>query len=239
MFWDVARRVKDENLFIKDRAIHFSNLLDNPSQLLSWDKVEDCINNTVFYEFEIIDGGEKAYISRQERAWVSNKEVQSSKEIARYISDGKTFIITNYGYHSRETQELLKVFESEFDVDCAMHAYGGIKGSKSFNIHNDFPPVFVFQIDGQTNWKVFKNRVSDLYLPSSYGQETISDEDLELDLEVLLKPGDALYIPSRCYHCASPDGRRLSISIPCWTKALNLNRSADRYYYHIQNLDTI
>ena len=44
------------------------------------------------------------------------------------------------------------------------------------------------------------------------------EEDLELDIEVNLTPGDVLYIPSRAYHCAYPKGERISVSVPCWNK---------------------
>ena len=65
----------------------------------------------------------------------------------------------------------------------------------------------------------------------------LKDEDLELAIEVELQPGDALYIPSRMYHKAMPDGKRLSMSIPCWNRFATdpLDNQADRNYYRINH----
>ena len=46
----------------------------------------------------------------------------------------------------------------------------------------------------------------------------LRDDELDVAIDVELSPGDALYIPSRMYHCAYPTGKRLSMSIPCWNR---------------------
>jgi|TARA_B100000035_G_scaffold80794_1_gene67742 ribosomal protein L16 Arg81 hydroxylase len=231
---DIGQRLVNEANFLwEDRAYHFPKLLANPLQFLTWGDVEYCANNPAFYEFEMIDHeNNKVNIDRHVRSWVYDKTVQDARQLVSHINHGHTFIIMNYGFHSRETQELLKTFESIFAVDCAIHVYGGKEGSKSFNIHDDYPSNFIIQVEGETEWKIYKNRISSM-LQTGFLQDQIREENLEVDLHVTLQPGDALYIPSRAYHCAFPRGERLSMSIPCWTRMPNSTQTSDRNYYPI------
>lgn len=233
--YDIGQRLLNEaNFLYEDKAYHFKNFISDPSMFLTWEDVELCVNNPTFYEFEMIDHDQnKVDISRHVKAWVQDKTVQDSRELANHINHGHTFIIMNYGFHSRHTQELLKTFEMIFDIDCAIHVYGGLSGSKSFKIHDDYPSNFIIQIEGSTDWRVYKNRISSM-LKTGTDQHLIKHENLEVDLEVTLNPGDALYIPSRAYHCASPNGKRLSMSIPCWTRIPNVNQTSDRNFYRLQ-----
>ena len=231
---DIGQRLVNEANFLwEDRAYHFPKLLANPLQFLTWGDVEYCANNPAFYEFEMIDHeNNKVNIDRHVRSWVYDKTVQDARQLVSHINHGHTFIIMNYGFHSRETQELLKTFESIFAIDCAIHVYGGKEGSKSFNIHDDYPSNFIIQVEGETEWKIYKNRISSM-LQTGFLQDQIREENLEVDLHVTLQPGDALYIPSRAYHCAFPTGERLSMSIPCWTRMPNSTQTSDRNYYPI------
>ena len=231
---DIGQRLVNEANFLwEDRAYHFPKLLTNPSEFLTWGDVEYCANNPAFYEFEMIDHeNNKVNIDRHVRSWVYDKTVQDARQLVSHINHGHTFIIMNYGFHSRETQELLKTFESIFAIDCAIHVYGGKEGSKSFNIHDDYPSNFIIQVEGETEWKIYKNRISSM-LQTGFLQDQIREENLEVDLHVTLQPGDALYIPSRAYHCSFPTGERLSMSIPCWTRMPNSTQTSDRNYYPI------
>ena len=92
----------------------------------------------------------------------------------------------------------------------------------SFPPHADNPANFIIQTYGETDWVVFDNRISQLL--DSYDVGTV--DELTPIVEVRLKPGDMLYLPSRIYHCAYPDEPRLSMSIPCMPLG-PLNRSGD------------
>lgn len=231
---DIGQRLLNEANFIyEDKAYYFPQLIKDPSQFLTWEDVEICLNNPALFEFELIDhASNKINIDRYVRAWIPNKKVQDSCQMINHVNHGHTVIIMNYGYYSRKTQELLNVFERIFDIDAAIHVYGGLQGSKSFKIHDDYPSNFIIQVEGTTEWKIFKNRISSLYKTGTQ-QHILREDLLEVDVEVVLQPGDALYIPSRAYHCAYPTEKRLSMSIPCWPKMPGSNQSADRNYYRL------
>ena len=130
---------------------------------------------------------------------------------------------------------LLGTLENLFDIHASAHVYCGLEDTKSFTIHDDYPANFIFQIEGETKWQLFKNRISYLYQTGTMNGK-LKKEDLELELEVNLKPGDAIYIPSRAYHCAYPKGKRISVSVPCWNRLPSdePNTQIDRNIYNIR-----
>ena len=89
------------------------------------------------------------------------------------------------------------------------------------------------QLIGETHWKVYNERCSTLIKHGSFifgGDESHLGEPL---MDVVLTPGDMIYIPSRSYHCAHPSkNARLSMSIPLW-HGLDMPQS-DRKEYHIK-----
>ena len=157
------------------------------------------------------------------------------------MNDGYTLVILNYGFFNRDTIELLSKFESLFNVRSAIHVYCGLESSHSFPIHNDYPSNFIIQIEGITKWQVFNNRSSTLFKAGAVTEtipgKVIDKSLLDLAFEVELAPGDALYLPSRCFHAAYPSEKRISLSIPCWTIYPDDDAGliSDRNWYSINN----
>jgi ribosomal protein L16 Arg81 hydroxylase len=146
----------------------------------------------------------------------------------------------DYAFHSAKTMKLLETLENIYMINAAIHVYGGLEDSKSFWIHEDYPSNFIVQAQGKTRWKVFNNRISSMYRTGTMNHK-LREEELDLAFDVVLEPGDAIYIPSRAYHIAEPMGKRLSMSIPCWTKLPtdDPRESSDRNWYRIKNDNTI
>jgi lysine-specific demethylase/histidyl-hydroxylase NO66 len=76
-------------------------------------------------------------------------------------------------------------------------------GAQGFAYHHDTHDVFVLQVSGRKHWRAFAP-VLELPLPSQSraGDDLVGPDDVPL-LDVVLEPGDALYLPRGYVHAAS------------------------------------
>lgn len=219
MYYDLPEKIFTKvDLENDDKACYFKNFISEPEQLVTWNDIENCMNNTSFYEFELIDEhNNKIPIPEHQKAWNYYKPVQDKRFIFDQVNNGAGLVCTNYGFYNENTNELLARFEEMFDVHAAIHVYAGLKSHSSFSVHDDYPSNFIIQIEGETRWQVYENRISSLFATGRMNGR-VNNTALRPAIDVMLQPGDALYIPSRAYHIAMPTDTRISISIPCWQR---------------------
>ena len=184
----------DKDWEIDDTPQYFPNAIEEVYDWCSWKDVEQCINNPQFYELEFIKNGEKLNLPVSPRIW-SQPHIHK-EDCYKLFQDECGMIINNFQFISKKKQELLGGIERQFTVDAAMHVYCGIGGHGSFNIHEDYAPNFIIQVEGETEWTVYNNRAS--YLVPKY-EGTIDEKKLDVAIDVTMKAGDVLYIPARTY----------------------------------------
>ena len=232
------KQIRDNLEFLKskvcstDRAYHFKNFLLERDKVITWNDVEFCLNTPSMFDVELIDKmtANKIPLEQITKSWT--RPVPEHRQILELFNQGNSAVVNNYGCYNNATKDLLRLFEETFNVNCNIHVYCGLDGSSSFKIHEDYPSNVIIQIDGKTLWRVYRNKVSQLL---TLGQQPREDE-LELDLEVVLEPGDALYVPARAFHAAIVTEKRLSISVPCWPRQdLTPTMRSDRTHYKINH----
>jgi hypothetical protein len=69
---DIGQRLLNEtNLLVADKPHYFKSLISDPSELLTWNDVEACMNNPYLYKFEMIDSyNNKIDIPASRKAWI-------------------------------------------------------------------------------------------------------------------------------------------------------------------------
>ena len=215
---------------IDDSPQYWEGVIDDPEYYCKWKDVEYCINNPAFFDMKFIDRISNTFIPFQsyERHWSRPHAEQS--ELMNLFDHGHTLIINNFDLIDQARQNIMKSVEETFpNIRASMHIYAGMRESKSFKIHEDLANNFIIQVDGETHWRIYNDRASNLV---SQMIESPSHSELDCVIDVILKPGDMLYIPARCYHQAQPKSKRLSVSIPMQHLMPHL-RPKDRRYYEI------
>lgn len=233
--------INETNLMVDDKPYYFKDFLSNAKDFVNWNDIESCINRPELFNFELIDKNTNLKIGIPEsmKSWVFDRKVQEKRFIFEKLSQGHGLVIMNYGFYNKNTIRLLETFEKLFDVNSAIHVYCGLEGSASFPIHDDYPVNFIIQVEGKTRWKIFDNRISYLYKIGTLNDQMkdgkLDESLLRTAIDVVLEPGDGLYIPSRCYHVAFPSEKRISMSIPCWIKYPKdpVDQTSDRNWYKI------
>jgi len=220
----------NKNWYIDDTAQVFKGVIDDPSEFATWKDVEYCMNNPQFYNIEFINKDRGDYIDVQKYPRVWRHDHADVPELMDIFKAGHCMIINNFDSGLPKQQEILSHFEKHFTAKMAMHLYAGLDNCRSFNIHEDTASNFIIQVEGETQWTVYKNKCSNIIDSASSIQDMIPF--LEKQVSTLLVPGDILYIPARCYHQAHPHGKRLSVSIPMQHMIPHI-KSIDRKYYEL------
>ena len=219
------KKIKSEfNLSVEDNPFYIKGFLDTPQDYLNWKNIEEALNsNSHIWQILMPDeqSGMVLDIPESRPYWLPHT-IQDKSFLKHHIDAGNTFVITNYSNHNSNTKHITSCIEEVYNVAANIHVYGSKNVFTSFPPHADNPANFIIQTYGETDWVVFDNRISQLL--DSYDVGTV--DELTPIVEVRLKPGDMLYLPSRIYHCAYPDEPRLSMSIPCMPLG-PLNRSGD------------
>jgi hypothetical protein len=206
-----SKLIFDKKLSISDNPFLVENFIDI-KKYISWDILDEAINNDLVW-WEIIDQtGKKIEIPFKNPYWFRGHPQQNKSFLINCVNEGHTFVILRCSILNEKLKSLISSIQNCFHVSADIHIYGSKGNGVSFVPHPDMPANFIIQVEGETKWMVFKNKVSNL-LRGEYGQR--NKNELEPLIETILKPGDLLYVPSRYYHCAFPNSPRLSISIPC------------------------
>lgn len=116
-----------------------------------------------------------------------------------------TFIIHGSGV-TPELRSIIKEIEEDNNVEAQSHIYTGKLGSRSFPIHADKPDNLIIQCIG-------KSRVT-IYNEYSDAVGVAQEINLSVKEQVILEPGNTIYIPSLQFHRFEPLTDRLSISVP-------------------------
>jgi hypothetical protein len=103
-------------------------------------------------------------------------------------------------------RQLIEEVERDHNVDAQSHIYMGKYGSRSFPIHTDNQNNLIVQCIGKSKVTVY-NEHSDV-------AGIFPNANVSVKEQVILEPGNSIYIPSLQYHLFEPLTDRLSISIP-------------------------
>ena len=218
-------------LYKNDYSFVIDNFIENVDCIMSVTDLEFCLNNP----------NHSGYIVHQEDKMISGGgEYNFHPNVGERfdaLHGGLGICLTNYGEYSQETNDLVGIFEQIFDVNAKLYLQVNLNSTKvGYGLHVDdrvTMGIFIIQIEGYADWKVFKNRQSCLYAQDRRHDCEIDENDLEIDLYHRLLPGQLLYIPHRAFHIAKPSSRRVSLSVPCFPRNSNSVPDYDRNFYKL------
>lgn len=215
MIWEkLHSELKFSDLSFNDRPMLFRQVIENPETFLSWKNVYECFDAPHNYGFEVIDKdtGKKHNLIKSPSP-INNRLIPEKKQLIESLEDGHSMAIRGgYSTHNSIMNSFAAEIEEMFNMATQIDIYLSGTTSRSFPVHEDTSTNFICQMFGKTRWKVFKNRCSDLLRLKEY---PFTEDQLDICIDEILNPGDVLYIPSRNFHVAIPNEKRLSLSIVC------------------------
>jgi len=121
------------------------------------------------------------------------------EHIRQFMRDGATFVMESCQRIHPSIGHLSRLFEQTFNCPSAVNLYVTPPAAQGFQPHFDVQNVFVLQLHGSKQWKVYGPHIEHP-LPSQAIDGAVPPGPLLHD--VTLHPGDLLYLPRGYVHVA-------------------------------------
>lgn len=132
-------------------------------------------------------------------------------EVLRLYADGATLVLQGLHRLWPPLIEFTGRLGRELRRPLQVNAYLTPPQSQGFSTHYDTHDVFVLQVDGTKRWRIHEPVLADPLEKQAWGgraEEVSATAQGEAALDVVLAPGDALYLPRGWLHSAEAQGTR-------------------------------
>jgi hypothetical protein len=143
-------------------------------------------------------------------------------KVMRLYADGATLVLQGLHRIWPPLIDFARRLGAELRQPLQVNAYLTPAGNKGFATHYDTHDVFVLQVDGTKRWRIHEPVLPDPLERQAWGgrkEEVTATADGPAALDVVLAPGDALYLPRGWLHSAEAQGER-SLHLTIGVRAL-------------------
>lgn len=119
------------------------------------------------------------------------------------IEEGATLVLNKINSRIPEVNDVCRQVSKYLGVKCNANGYAAFGGDGSFGKHWDTHDVFAIQIVGKKLWKIY-SPTFEKPLAHQNSKDYTRDCPTSPVLEVILEPGDVLYLPRGWWHEALP-----------------------------------
>ncbi|MAR79652.1 MAG: hypothetical protein CMM18_05430 [Rhodospirillaceae bacterium] len=140
-------------------------------------------------------------------------------KIIEYLNKGATLIANEVDTLDQNISLISSILEEKFSSKTQCNIYFSKQGRQGFDVHFDVHEVFAINIIGEKVWNIYEGRLdnpinSEAYI--SLDKDYAKNNSGKIIEEVLMRPGDILYIPRGQFHealASSDRSMHLSFSV--------------------------
>lgn len=145
--------------------------------------------------------------------YLFKKEPVNRVQILERLRQGAALVLENVDTLDAELGRWADALSQQLALRIAVNLYFSSPGFQAYPLHYDTHDFFILQIAGSKRWQIYAPTVSEAsFQPGSEAarQEAVPLPDLEHSplIELLLQPGDVLYLPRGYWHQALAEGER-------------------------------
>ena len=188
--------LKNENQLLKD-VMNLNNLNKMISMHNCWNQSNFSLvldKNIIPFSRFSTDGNELGF----------SKMSPDPLKVSNYISKGASLVLNDLIYYSKEIQFLADDLQIITNGKCQANLYFSMQSHQAFAPHYDTHDVFALHCEGEKVWNIYENFEQDPInhpiFKNSLDERTKKSGKI-ID-QVLLKPGDLLYLPRGQFHDA-------------------------------------
>ena len=125
-------------------------------------------------------------------------------KVENYLRKGASLVLNDLIYFSNEIEKLASDLQTITNGRCQANLYFSMQSHQAFAPHFDTHDVFALHCEGEKIWNIYENFEKDPINHPIYKQELNdkTEKPGKIIDQVLLKPGDLLYIPRGQFHDA-------------------------------------
>ena len=124
-----------------------------------------------------------------------------SKDVTDHLRRGATLSFDAIDEVHEPLTRLAQSFEAFFRGGTKINIYAGWRALHGLDLHRDNQEIFILQLDGRKRWLLYGFSIDGV---DRTPLATSSVPPAGAELDVVVEPGDLLYIPRGCYHVAVP-----------------------------------
>ena len=143
--------------------------------------------------------------------------IADSTDVLSNLESGCSVRLLCPQMHSDDVWELCSILETSFNCMVGANAYLTPRASQGFAPHYDDVDVFILQQEGKKRWRVYKPLKGGV-LPRKSSRDFLENEIGKPVMDVVLGPGDLLYLPRGWIHQAittREDTHSLHLTVSC------------------------
>jgi ribosomal protein L16 Arg81 hydroxylase len=220
-FADLLHPVTEEEFFSGYHGKKFMHIQGGARKfqnVMSWDILSGILNQTVIWTSKslmlVLDNdvvSEAAYCQP-----VTNRDgfevmQPDSGKVMALLRRGASLVANDIDSLSPVMSGVAAALENRLSGKVQANLYCSWREHQAFGSHFDTHDVFAIHVAGEKLWNIYETRMDDpIAHPKfkSFGQEWHDRNRGKVAAEVLMRPGDLLYIPRGLYHdaMATSDG---------------------------------
>ncbi|MDP1740935.1 cupin domain-containing protein [Polaromonas sp.] len=131
------------------------------------------------------------------------QDYSDADDVAKHLGRGATLIVNKIHQSSAKIHRVVDAVAAYYRSTAVANLYLSQKGVGGFGVHYDAHDVFILQVQGSKRWKIHPPTT-----PHPLFDMKRHDRDgpaLAPYFDLLLRPGEVLYIPRGHWHCASAE----------------------------------
>lgn len=141
----------------------------------------------------------------------------SSAKVQPLLAMGASLIAEEAQTLTPELRRVTTALSHHFAGLVGANIYCSFGGVQAFNTHFDLHHVFAIQVEGKKTWRLYENRMADAVSFPVEGPDAkrwFAQTRGPLMTEVVMSPGDVLYLPRGWYHDAlTSEGASLHVTL--------------------------
>ena len=213
------------------RFLHIPHPQDRSrfTELFSWASLNQLLNLSS-------DATAGIRIARDQMNYLIKKDSHTLGDILENLRLGGTLILEGIDRHDVTLAAFLDALSDELATQARINLYLSYPGMPGYPLHYDSHDFFILQIQGQKRWQIFPETVnSPLRESGQFAQtaQTAPKPTGPMLAELLMQPGDVLYLPKGYWHQALAEGSEPSLHL---TLGLYVSTGLDLFQWLLNTL---